>query len=416
MLFLSHLEIKPSFMLNLWSGHLARHRGQAGKMPAPLKLVFIGGGHSHVIVLKNFGLKPLPGVQLTLITSVSHTPYSGMLPGHIAGFYRHDQCHINLRPLAKFAQASLYIDQAIGLDLKNNQVLCASGLTIDFDVLSIDIGSTPAKISVSGAAEYAIAAKPVPQLLQHWQNFRENVAANPQAGTSIAVVGGGAGGVELTLAMQRNLQQLLPQNPEIHLFQRSQELMSNYHPSMRYQVLQTLNGKGIQVHLSAEVCQIMSLLPRKKFLIKCASGLLVECDQVFWVTQASAPDWLKASGLGTDPQGFVFVDNTLRSLTHSHIFAAGDIATMINHPLPKAGVFAVRQGKPLFENLQRYLLGKPLKPYQPQVHYLSLIGTADHKAIANRGALTFPPHYLWWCYKDYIDRRFMNTFQLENKL
>lgn len=140
---------------------------QPNIQPIVKNMVLIGGGHSHVIVIKRFGIKPLTGVRLILIITASETAYSGMLPGHIAGFYSHNECHIDLRPWRTLTQAQLYIDTVVALDLKNNKVLCANGLVVDFDVLSIDIGSTPAILSVSGAAEYAIAVKPVSQLLEH---------------------------------------------------------------------------------------------------------------------------------------------------------------------------------------------------------------------------------------------------------
>ncbi|MEH1944686.1 MAG: FAD-dependent oxidoreductase [Nostoc sp.] len=402
---------------------------QQNLQPIVKDLVLIGGGHSHAIVLRMFGIKPLPGIRLTLITATQKTAYSGMLPGHIAGFYSHDECHIDLRPLANFAQAQLYIDKVVALDLKNNKVLCANGLVVDFDVLSIDIGSTPATVSVSGAAEYAIAAKPVSQLLEHWDELIEAVDKNPQEPISIAIVGGGAGGVELALAMQSHLHRILRQtqqpiqNLEIHLFQRGQELMPNYHQLVRHQIQQFITEQGIELHLGESVCKIAPITHRETkeiFEIKCESGLTVECNKIFWVTQASAPEWLKIAGLGTDEQGFILVEDTLQSQTHPQIFAAGDIATMVNYPRPKAGVFAVRQGKPLFENLQRILLGKPLKPYKPQKQYLSLIGTGDGRAMsatgyayAIRGAIILPPHKLLWHYKDWIDRRFMERFHFE---
>ncbi|MEH1824109.1 MAG: FAD-dependent oxidoreductase [Nostoc sp.] len=400
---------------------------QQNKQPIVKKLVLIGGGHSHAIAMKMFGTKPLPGVHLTLISAASKTAYSGMLPGHIAGFYSHDECHIDLQPLANFAQAQLCIDTVVALDLKNNKVLCASGLAVDFDVLSIDIGSTPATISVSGAAEYAIAAKPVSQLLEHWRKLIEAVGKNPHEPISIAIAGGGAGGVELALSMRSRLYQILHQtqqpiqNLEIHLFQRGQELMPNYHSSVRHQIQQILTEQGIKLHLGETVCKIAPITPKKTkevFEIKCESGLKVECNKIFWVTQASAPEWLKTTGLGTNEQGFILVEDTLQSQTHPQVFASGDIATMVNHPRPKAGVFAVRQGKPLFENLQRILLGKPLKPYKPQKQYLSLIGTGDKRAMsatgyayATRGTFTLPPHKLLWYYKDCIDRRFIEGFR-----
>ncbi len=477
---------------------------QQNLQPIIKDLVLIGGGHSHVIVMKMFAMKTLPGVRLTLITESNYTPYSGMLPGYIAGLYSYDECHIDLRPLAEFAQAQLYIDRVIGLDLENQQILCANRPNVSFDALSIDIGSTPATISVPGASEYAIPAKPVPQLLEQWwrmcrelefkskskskyrsksnqdlqtstNQINKNKTKTNQTNktfTNISIIGGGAGGVELALSMHGYFQQFQSQqfqkeknkpdnlsinspvpssqspvpNPQIkiHIFQRSVELMPNHHPSVRRLVEKVLRHKGIQLHLGENVCEVKphefkphefkphefkphKLTPEispgkeqetgekepEKFNIICESGLKVECDRIFWVTQASAPQWLKAAGLGTDEQGFILVNDYLQSLTHPQIFAAGGIATMVNYPRPKAGVFAVRQGKPLFENLQRFLLGKSLKAFQPQKQYLSLIGTGDQRAIATRGAFTLPPHKLLWRWKDYIDRKFMDRF---NKL
>ncbi|AFZ55650.1 FAD-dependent oxidoreductase [Anabaena cylindrica FACHB-243] len=382
---------------------------QQNCQPILKKLVLIGGGHSHAIILRLLGNKPLPGLHLTLITPDKYTPYSGMLPGHIAGFYNYAECHIDLENLSNFAHVNLYFDRVVGLDLQNNKVICANRPAVDFDLLSIDIGSTPAKLSVSGAAEYAVSAKPVAKLLEHWDKLQKNAAANPQKQLSISIVGGGAGGVELALSMQAGLQKLEIENLEVHLFQRGGELMPNHHPSVRRIMQRVLNHKGVKLHLGETVCQVAPI--NEKFEVKCESGLIVECNQVFWVTQASAPDWIKASGIGTDEQGFILVDDNLKSLTHSHIFAAGDIATMVNYHLPKAGVFAVRQGKPLYENLCRMVLGKSLKPYKPQKAYLSLISTGDGSALATRGNFTLPPHQLLWHWKDCLDRRFMARFQ-----
>jgi selenide,water dikinase len=393
--------------------------------PIVKDLVLIGGGHSHVIALRMFGMNPLPGVRLTLITEASHTPYSGMLPGHVAGFYDFDECHIDLRRLAGFAQAQLYIDQVVGLDLENNKVLCANHPPVGFDLLSIDIGSTPAHIAVPGAAEYAIPAKPVPQFLRKWNLLIGEFIKNPQKPICLSIVGGGAGGVELAMTMQRRLHQIFQttapsqdgyrqETPlQIHLFHRGAELMPNHNPWVRRRLQEILINRGVQLHLGETVCEV---LPGK---IRCESGLAVQCDYTFWVTQASAPSWIQHSGLKTDSIGFVLISDTLQSISHPHIFAAGDIATMINHPRPKAGVFAVRQGKPLFQNLQRILLSKPLKPYKPQKRYLSLIGTGDggardatasRSAIASWGLLGWQSRLLWrW--KDHIDRKFMNRFR-----
>lgn len=377
---------------------------QQASNPIIKDLVLIGGGHSHAIVLRMWGMKPIAGVRLTLITSASDTPYSGMLPGHIAGFYTHQECHINLRSLAQFAQAQLYVDTVIGLDLVNKKVLCANRPPVAFDLLSIDIGSTPASVNVPGAAQYAIAAKPVSHLLTHWNQIIENATKNPQKPISLGIVGGGAGGVELALAMQGNLQQKRVKNLEMHLFHREAELMPHYGGWVRRRFQEILTKRGIKLHLQETVSEIQ---PNK---ISCTSGLKVECDRIFWVTQASAPSWIQASGITCDSQGFIQVNDNLQSISHPDIFASGDIATIVNHPRPKAGVFAVRQGKPLFTNLQRTLLEQKLQLYKPQKQYLSLIGTGDKKAIAAWGNFGIGASSLLWHWKDRIDRQFMQRF------
>jgi selenide,water dikinase len=371
-------------------------------------LVLVGGGHTHTIALRMFGMKPMPGVRLTLITDASDTPYSGMLPGHVAGFYTHAECHIDLRPLAQFAGAQLYIDRAVGLDLENQRVICATRPPVAFDLLSIDIGSTPKMPNLNGDLDAIIPAKPVAQLLKKWDQVVQQVAQAPTSPICLGIVGGGAGGVELALNMQHRLQEILQAanqplaNLTIHLLQRDAELLPNHNRWVRQHFHKLMAQRGIQLHLQEEVEAI------KHHHLHCKSGLTIQCDFIFWVTQASAPDWLGKAGLAVDQDGFVLVDDGLRS-SHAQVFAAGDIATMSHHPRPKAGVFAVRQGKPLFQNLRQALQGKPPKPFHPQKQYLSLIGTGNGAAVASRGAFGFQSPLLWQ-WKDHIDRAFMKKF------
>ncbi|MGA7935311.1 MAG: bifunctional NADH dehydrogenase FAD-containing subunit/selenide, water dikinase SelD, partial [Kovacikia sp.] len=194
--------------------------------PIQKHLVLIGGGHTHAIALRLFGLKPGPDVRLTLISEAADTPYSGMLPGHVAGFYTHAECHIDLRPLAQFAGAQFYIDRAIGLDLENNQVICATRPPVKFDLLSIDIGSTPKIPDLIGGVNSIIPAKPVAKFLNRWHQIVQQVIQNPASPICLGIVGGGAGGVELALNMQHHLQEILkaagqpPTHLTIHLFHR----------------------------------------------------------------------------------------------------------------------------------------------------------------------------------------------------
>ncbi|MCT7954296.1 FAD-dependent oxidoreductase [Laspinema palackyanum] len=376
-------------------------------------LVLIGGGHSHAIALREFAKTPLPEIRITLISDVLQTPYSGMLPGYLAGFYTFEEAHIDLRPLAHLAQAEFYCDRAIGLDLHQNQVLCANRPPIPFDVLSIDIGSTPATLNVPGAATYAIPAKPVPKLLESWNQFREQVLQSPQQIRNLAIVGGGAGGVELTLSIQAHLNKILEQkyhkNIEYHLFHRSSHILSSHSRYAASTLTQIMQHRGIHLHLNQTVTRLEKQAS-ERLKLDCESGLTLDCDQVFWVTQATAPDWISGSGLSTDNRGFIQVNDHLQSISHSSIFASGDIATLLNNPRPKAGVFAVRQGKPLFENLCRSLENKPLISYHPQQQFLTLIGTGTGKAVASRGKFGLGPLRLIWTWKDWIDRRFMEQF------
>jgi selenide,water dikinase len=379
-------------------------------------LVLIGGGHSHAIALKLMGMRPLPGVRLTLISDVTDTPYSGMLPGYVAGLYGFDDCHIDLYPLAAFAAATLVRDRAIGLDLQQNQVICAQHPPIRFDALSIDIGSTPATVTVPGAREYTIPVKPISRFLSYWQTLVEQVSALPQQPIRLAVVGGGAGGTELALSVQARLSRIfrdagqLPENLELHLFQRGDRLVPERTPWVGRTLQRILRQRGVHLHLGERVSAVEADSPDGGRRVRCESGLVVECDRVFWVTQAAAAPWLRASGLATDERGFMQVSNTLQSVSHPQVFGAGDVATMVHQPRPKAGVFAVRQGQPLFENLRRFLQGIPPKPFRPQQEFLILIGTGDESAIASRGIFRLGPHPLIWRWKDRIDRQFMERF------
>lgn len=382
---------------------------------AKRQLLLIGGGHSHAIVLREWGKNPLPNVSLTLMSDVEWTPYSGMLPGLVAGLYDFDAAHINLPQLAKFARARFIADRAIGLDLVKNQVIGEKNGAISFDLVSIDIGSTPALEDVPGAADCAIPAKPVPHFLTHWHSLCDRLRRQPDRPLRLAIVGGGIGGVELALNMQVPLQNRLKQAGQplshlsLHLFHRGVQLVSGRGEGISHCLGRQLRDRGIHLHLELPVVEVIPtgrgdyllLTPKEKFA----------ADTIVWVTQATAPSWLRDAGLAADDRGFIAVNAYLQSLSHPHIFAAGDIASLTPFPCPKAGVFAVRQGQPLACNLRHFLQGQPLQTYRPQKLYLSLVGTGDRKAIALWGSWITPPApWLWW-WKDRIDRRFMQQFR-----
>jgi selenide,water dikinase len=383
--------------------------------PIQTDLVLVGGGHTHAIVLRKIGMQGLPpGVRVTLISNLVDTPYSGMLPCHIAGQYGFDESHIDLRPLTRFAGCRLWMDEMIGLDVNRQQVHCRRHPPVSYDVLSIDIGSTPAMMAVPGAQAYAVPAKPVPQLLNAWQAYLRTVEATPQTPATIGIVGGGVGGVELAMTMQVRLWEIMQahgqprDNVRVHLFHRGSHLATGRNRRTQQQLERLFCDRNIQAHLQETVAAVEPI-GKDQRQVQCESGLTVKCDRLFWVTQAAAPAWLKTTGLATDDRGFILVRPTLQTLSHDNIFAAGDIATMPAHPRPKAGVFAVRQGPPLYRNLRRYLSGQPPLPFRPQKQFLNIIDTGTGTAIASRGPVSVQSR-LCRAWKHRIDRNFMALF------
>ncbi len=378
--------------------------------PTPIltDLVLVGGGHSHIAVLKRFGMRPVPGVQLTLVSRDVHTPYSGMLPGLIAGHYTFDEAHIDLRKLSAFASVRFVHDAVTGLDPERRLLHFEDRPPVPYDLLSLNTGSTPGTGGVDGVGRHAVPVKPISNFLPRWQALVDRVARS--AGRPrIAVVGAGAGGVELTLAMQHRLRQCRTEaggaiDPELHVFSESPEILPTHNPRVRRRFGRILDERGITVHRGERVTRL------GQARLQTATGWSGAFDEVVWVTQARAAAWIAASGLATDARGFARVDEFLRSVSHPTVFAAGDVAVMDAHPRERAGVFAVRQGPPLERNLRRALRGEAPRRFRPQRRFLSLVSTGDRYAVASRGRWSVEGAWAWkW--KDWIDRRFMDKFQ-----
>ena len=381
---------------------------EATASPVLRDVVLIGGGHSHVGVLHMFAMNPLPGVRLTVICTDTDTPYSGMLPGYIAGHYSFADVHIDLRRLAEFAGARYYRDEVVGIDRAARKVLCRNRPPVAYDALSINIGSTPQLAGVAGASEHVVPVKPIRRFNERWLSLLARVCNHPGA-TTIAIVGAGAGGVEMTLAMQyrlRNELLALGRNPDelrFHIFSAEPQILTTHNARVRQSFERVLAERGVVVHRAAEVTQVAA------GRLQTRAGEVVDADEIVWVTQAGGAAWLRETGLALDEKGFIRVRATLQTETDPLIFAAGDCASMIDHPLEKAGVFAVRMGKPLTENLRRTILRQPLLDYRPQQRWLALISTGDRHAVASRGAF-YARGDLVWRWKDWIDRRFMRKF------
>ena len=279
---------------------------QSDNTPIVKDLVLVGGGHSHVIVLKRFGMKPMPGVRVTVICRDVETPYSGMLPGLVAGHYTDDDVHIDLGPLTRFAGARFYHDEAVGLDLDARTVLCRGRPPVPFDVLSIDIGSTPSMDDVPGAAGQVVPVKPISNFRERWRALIERVTAS--AGPmSIAVVGAGAGGTEMLLAMQHGLSEQLrargqePARLTFHLFAAGDAPLPTHPTSVRDAFGEVFQARGVMFHPHARAVRV------EHGVLHTANGGAHALDEILWVTQAGTQAWIAESGLGVDDRGFAAV-------------------------------------------------------------------------------------------------------------
>jgi selenide,water dikinase len=380
--------------------------------PIVKQLVLVGGGHSHLAVLKQFGMNPVPGLGLTLISREIETPYSGSLPGYISGIYERDDIHIDLRPLAQFAGARLIQSEITRIDFEQKIIHCDGRPTIEFDLISLNIGSKPNAIKIPGAKEFAIGIKPIDKFLVHWQQLYADMLSaigSESKSYRFLIVGGGPASVELAFAVQQRIHRKLKMRNyknsplEISIVTADKEVLKFHNSKVRHFVKATLATRGIEVLLEHEVIKFGD------GKIHCNNERVIEADSMIYATGASIPSWPEECGLAIGDDGFIEVNDFLQSTSHEFVFAAGDAATIKGEPRPKSGVYAVRQGKPLAENLQRFATARNLKPFSPQKHALALINLGNKKAIASRNNLFFQGRSVW-SLKHSIDTAFIRKY------
>ncbi|GIX09356.1 selenide, water dikinase SelD [Elioraea sp.] len=376
--------------------------------PVVKDVVLVGAGHAHVQVLRRFGMRPLEGVRLTLITRELHTPYSGMLPGLIAGRYAFDEAHIDTGPLARFAAARLYPDEVVGLDLARRHVLCRHRPPVPYDLLSINIGSRPNTGDVPGAETHAIPVKPIDGFLARFAALKARVLAGRSR--HVLLVGGGAGGVELLLSVERRLRRELAAAGgddaalRFTLVAGRNGLLPRFPAAFRRRFASVLAARRIAVHEGMDVTAVEA-----GAVVLGEGGTRLAADEILWTTEAAPARWLAETGLAVDARGFVRVDATLRAIGRKDVFAAGDTIAFDPAPIPRSGVHSVRAGPVLADNIRAVLTGGRLRRYRPQRDALSIVGTGEPHAIATRNGITVAGAWVWrW--KDRIDRRFMRRF------
>jgi selenide,water dikinase len=422
-------------------------------------LVLVGGGHAHVHVVKMMGMNPIEGLRVTLISKDVESPYSGMIPGYIAGSYSREECHIDLGRLCRFASVIMLHTEVVNIDTRRRLVYCSDQRPpIRYDVMSINIGIVPrplarrdqsynsievkpiasrcdlsvdfsrtsalitevepideltsrCDLSINNSHCSITAVKPIDKFASRWDLLLDKLLQGSfQSTMTIAVVGGGAGGVELCFAVHYRIHQhfeqhgIDPDKIQIVLINRGQCILPTHGHQARQIVLRLLEEKSIRLFNATDVCDVSGsgLITR--------DGQCINANEVFWCTQAVGHEWLRRTGLQCDEDAFIEVNASLESINTKHVFACGDICRNLVHPRPKAGVFAVRAGPPLYRNLCHAIHNEPLEEWEPQDIFLGIIGTGYGYGVASKGGLGVEGRHMWKL-KDRIDRKWMAGYQ-----
>ncbi|MGY6410033.1 MAG: selenide, water dikinase SelD [Alkalilacustris sp.] len=366
--------------------------------PQPLTrdLVLIGGGHAHALVLRMWGMRPLPGARLTLVSPAPTAPYTGMLPGHVAGHYPRRALEIDLVRLARHAGARLILDRAEGFDRDAGQVLLSVGPPVAFDIVSLDIGITASMPELPGFSEHAVPAKPLDAYATRWDAFVAEVAAGRTV-PQVAVIGGGVAGVELAMAMAHRL----GRGAEVTVLEAGDSPLRDVSAAARGRLRAHLDRLGVRVLTGATAAEVTAQA------VRLSDGRSIPAALTVGAAGARAQGWLAGTGLHLT-EGAVTVDRHLRSVSDPAVFAAGDCAHLSHAPRPRAGVFAVRQAPVLAANLRAALTERGrMRPYRPQRDYLKLISTGGKGAVADKWGRTWDGGWLWRL-KDRIDAKFMD--------
>jgi pyridine nucleotide-disulfide oxidoreductase family protein len=359
-------------------------------------LVLLGGGHAHLHVLRDFATPHLAAARVTLVSPHRHLVYSGMVPGVVAGHYAEHEALIGLERLAAAAGATFVQSGATAIDASVRSVTLANGEVLRYDALSVDIGGSVDRDAIPGARDLALFVRPMEHFAQLWSGLLELAQ---QRSLSVVVIGGGAGGVELAMALQHRL----GDRARVSLVTGGPPPLATYPPKVQARALRALRRCGITVF--EDSCTRIE----PGHVTLGGHGGRLACDAPVVAIGNSAPPWLRASGLSLDEQGFIATGATLQSRSHPEVFAAGDVATRADAPHARSGVYAVHAGPPLALNLRRFVGGGELVPFRPQRRSLNLLSCGRRYAIASWGDWSAEGRWVWW-WKDRIDRAFVASF------
>ncbi len=371
-------------------------------IPIQKNVVLVGAGNAHLRFLKMFGMRPLPGLAVTLISEAPVIAYSAMVPGHIAGDYSREEITIDLVRLCRRVNARFISARATGLDAAKRTVAFDTRPEMSYDVLSLGLGSLPARPTSVTCSDSSWSMRPLAGLLERLNSLEEQLRRSPRP-FHLVVVGGGASGCELTLAIRKRFAGLA--DFRLTLLQNQTQLLPQFARKTARIFADRMGAQGITVRLNAQVTS------GDERTLELNGTERLEYDAVLWATNAAPPDLLRTNGLRLNQDGFLLVDDTLQSVSDPAIFGTGDCICLKSHPdLLKNGVYAVREGAVLFENIPRFLEERPLVPFRPQRVCLCLLNTSDDSAVLTYGPIVTSGRLIRWL-KNRIDRAWMDSFK-----
>ena len=364
---------------------------------ASRRILLVGAGHTNLHIVRMWMLQPIADVSLTLISPFGCATYSGMLPGTLAGLYGPSDMEIDLHRLTKSADVEFIVDEAIALDVVRKEVHFRERPSFTWDVASIGVGSVPLQMDPLKTHPGFVPIKPMMTAVQRLDTAIRRIGNAP---VRTAIVGGGAAGVEVAFCVEQRIRKA-GGTARVTLCDANSQILTGFRPRTIHLAEHELQQRGIDIRYGGRVTGHSGLD------LTFDDGSLLTADVVIWVTGACAPPLLQHINLPKSGAGFLRVQNTLQSVGDERVFVVGDAAEMDSEDIDRAGVYAVRQGPVLWENLNRILHRRELIVYKPQRDFLRLLTTGDGRAIVQWKWLTGIGAH-WWRLKDRIDSKFMN--------
>jgi selenide,water dikinase len=366
-------------------------------------VVLVGGGHAHVQVLARWAMAPPQGVRTVVVVDRPIAVYSGMVPGLVAGDYRKEELEIDVLRLARRAGASVILSAATDLDPARREIALEGRAPIRYDLASLDVGSTVRALALPGVAEHTLSTRPIGAFVET-SEARIEALARSGGRARVVVVGGGAAGCELAFCFDARLRRV-GLAPQVTLVTSDAGPLPGAPPAVQRRLSAQMAARGVEIRADTRIARATGgrVVPE--------TGEPIEGDLIVWATGAAAVAFPANRALARDRDGFLLVRDTLELVGVDAVFAAGDCARLVDHPwVPRAGVYAVRQGPVLERNLRAALAGGRLEPYRPQRDFLSLLNLGDGRALASKWGFAWAGRSAFRL-KDRIDRAFMARFQ-----